>query len=210
MSNGIKVAARRTGLGGHGFSLPELLAVMAVISGVVLSGFLTMARQPSARLRAASHEMLFAFHLARARAIALDHTVYLDFAPAPLTPKDGVYAAFADLNENRQEDPGEREAAQVMLDTVRGARTVKSLPRGVRFGAVGPKVGPGDTALFADGVSFSGGLDRIGFYPHGNSSAGTVYITLGNDPPYTWAVRANLSGTFETWSWEGGPWRRRS
>jgi prepilin-type N-terminal cleavage/methylation domain-containing protein len=201
---------RRPARGERAFTLPELLAVLAVVGGLWLTGNLTLARQPDARARVAAHEIALAFRLARARAISLDRTVYVDFAPAPLTTADGVYTAFADLDDDHAEGPGERDAARVSMDEVRAGRTVKKLPRGVRFGAPGVASGPGGTTVFTDGISFSGGRDRLEFYPRGNSGAGTVYLCAGESPPAVWAVRANLPGTIETWSFADGRWRRRS
>jgi prepilin-type N-terminal cleavage/methylation domain-containing protein len=192
-----------------GFSLPELLAVLALVGGLWMMN-LTLLRQPATRARVAAHGIKLAFHVARARAIGLDRTVYVDFGPAPLSPADGIYTAFADLDDDHQEGPGEREAAQVTFDEIRAGRAVKKLPRGVRFGAPGVAEGPGGTAVFADGISFSGGQNKLAFYPRGNSGAGTVYLCAGEDPPAVWAVRATLPGTIETWSYEDGKWRRRS
>lgn len=195
---------------GSGFTLPELLAVLAIVGGLWLVGNLGLARAPDARLRAVVHELVLTMRVARARAITLNHPVYVDFAPAPLHPADGVYTAFADLDGDHLEGPGEREAAQVLLDGFRSGRTVKSLPRGIRFGAPGVAKGPGGSTVFADGVSFSGGADRVAFFPGGNAGAGTVYLSTGDDELVTWAVRTNLSGTIESWSYEEGRWRRRS
>ncbi len=193
-----------------GFSLPELLAALAVVGGLWLVGSVALARDSHARVRVAAHELVLALRVARARAITLDRTVFIDFAPTPLTPADGVYAAFADLDDDHAEDPGEREAAQVLLDGFRSARMVKVLPRGVRFGAPGVHEGPGGTTVFADGISFSGGTDKVAFYPRGNAGAGTIYLHAGDEVETVWAVRTNLSGTIESWSLESGQWRRRS
>jgi hypothetical protein len=64
--------------------------------------------------------------------------------------------------------------------------------------------------VFADGISFSGGANKVAFFPAGNAGAGTVYLSTGDDEIVVWAVRTNLSGTIETWSLEGSQWRRRS
>ncbi|MFN7952824.1 MAG: GspH/FimT family pseudopilin [bacterium] len=196
--------------GSAGFSIPELLAVVAVLGGLWLIGGLAVARDPHARVRVAAHELVLALRVARARAITLDRTVYVDFAPRPLTPADGVYTAFADLDDDHTEGPGERDAAQVLLDGFRSRRVVKELPRGIRFGAPGVSEGPGGTTVFPDGISFSGGSDKVAFYPRGNAGAGTVYLHAGDAAQVVWAVRTNLSGTIESWSLEGGQWRRRS
>lgn len=196
--------------GDSGFSIPELLAVLAVVGGLWLVGSVALARDSHARVRVAAHELVLALRVARARAITLDRTVYVDFAPMPLKPADGVYTAFADLDDDHTEDPGEREAAQVLLDGFRSARMVKVLPRGIRFGAPGVREGPGGTTVFADGISFSGGTDKVAFYPRGNAGAGTVYLHAGDAAETVWAVRTNLSGTIESWSLESGQWRRRS
>ncbi len=193
-----------------GFSLPELLAVLALVGGLWMMGNLTMLRSPENRTRVAAHELALAFRLARQRAISVNHAVYVDFAPQPLVPADGVYTAFADLDDDHEEGPGERDASQLLLDQVRSGRVVKALPRGVHFGAPGVAEGPGGTTVFADGMSFSGGQNKAGFFPRGNASAGTVYLCAGEDPPAVWAVRTNLPGTIETWSYSDGRWRRRS
>ncbi|MBK7971749.1 MAG: GspH/FimT family pseudopilin [Deltaproteobacteria bacterium] len=203
-------AAKSPPLPRSGFTLPELLAVLAIVGGLWLVGNQALARAPDARLRAVVHDLVLAMRVARTRAITLNHTVYVDFAPAPLRPADGVYTAFADLDGDHAEGPGEREAAQVLLDGFRSGRAVKTLPRGIHFGAPGVAKGPGDSTVFADGVSFSGGADRVAFFPAGNAGAGTVYLSAGDGELVAWAVRTNLSGTIESWSLEDGRWRRRS
>lgn len=197
-------------LAATGFTLPELLAVIAIVGGLWLVGSVALARAPDARLRAVAHELVLAMRVARARAISLNHAVYVDFAPAPLAPTDGVYTAYADLDDDHAEGPGEREAAQVLLDGFRAGRVVKALPHGIHFGAPGLTRGPGGSNVFADGVSFSGGVDRVAFFPGGNAGAGTVYLSTGDGELVAWAVRTNVSGTIESWSFEDGRWRRRS
>ena len=190
----------------------ELLAVIALVAllaGLGL-GATRLASDPSDRVRVAAHHLLFTFHLARSRAILLREPVYLDFAPGEAGPADGLYTAWVDLDRDRAPDPGEHVASRIALSARLDGLPVEPLPRGVRFGPGHLEQGPNGTVAFPDGIGFSGGVDRIGFYPRGHSSAGTCYLSDRRTGTHVWAVRALLSGTFESWSWQDGRWVRES
>lgn len=93
---------------GHGFTLVELLATLAIVAILVAMGvpaFAGFMRQ--LELAAATNDLFAAIHLARAEAIRLDERV--DMVPAGA---DGDWSSgwvvFVDRNDNQRADNGER------------------------------------------------------------------------------------------------------
>ena len=190
------------------FTLIELLMVLVMMTGVVLSGSYYWVSRPDQRTRVAAQQLVIAFRQARAHAIRLQRPVYVDFAPGTHTPADGLYTAFADLDGNGQPGAGEHDAARILHDTMEDGIPLKRLPKGVNFGGSSLEEGPRNTVVFEDGVSFSGGQDRAILYARGTATAGTCYLTARDDALSVYAVRATIPGFFEVWSNVGAGWER--
>lgn len=114
-----------------------------------------------------------------------------------------------DLREMKMRSVIERQTYTINFDTANNFYELSerriNLPFGIRFGfspeVLGPPANPVETPE-ADGVTFS--TNKISFYPQGNNSLGTIYITNGRHE--TMALSLTITGRVKIWKWDGERW----
>ena len=172
-----------------GFTMLELLIVIAVIGIVAAMGFPTfMAQRDRARIKRAGRDMVSHFQMARINAMRDGRTWVVSFDTA-----QNKYSLIHAGNDG-------------VLDTEDDV-TVKviTLPEygDVSYG-IGDDVGarPGGDAP-DDGVSFSG--NRVQFKSDGSSESGTVYVVNGKGQTFAVGSIAR-TGRIKVWADYGQGW----
>jgi len=158
--------ARRTTGRRSGFSLTELLIVVAIlglIAGVVIVGGGTMI--PGAQLSQVVHTLAAEMYGARSEAISRGHTYHIVY--------DLDAGSYHLLTPFRA---GEKGLARTQEERLPGQR--RELPRGIEF-----------TRVLVDGLEYTEGKVMVRFEPLGTVSGHSVLLTQGQfEAQYTLEV----------------------
>lgn len=185
----------RIGCGSRGFSLVELLVVMAIM-GIVMAIAIPayISYLPRIRLREAAGEIASSMKFAKVQAIKTNTTTAVLFNPGA-----GTYKVIVDSGE----------PAGMENWTNGGEDTVKTVTianfKGVSYGSAAGTTRPGDSTDPAPvaGVTFGGNV--VFFTNKAVSVAGTVYIQ--NQKGDTMAIGTNsAAGRVKTWHNFGDGW----
>lgn len=165
----------------HGFTLVELMVVIAIIGIVLLIAVPNFARmQRQARIRSASQKTAQHFKMLRERAIATGGTYVI---------------SFPDQLRYRLHRP-DSTVLDFKLNEVAGGR--------IRFGGVNVANQPPEATMAAPGLN---GIDfpasQLVIDARGGATSGVIYITDGVD---NYAVGVNRLGKVETYTYVGGTW----
>jgi len=216
----------------RGFSLVELMVIIAIVTGLVMVGtpYLRDAARHT-RLKAATRDLAGAIHYARAQAIRTrtNHVVMFGTTPAG-NPLPAPAIVLTDDDGDGQIDPGE-EVRMVPTDP---GREFQGLPRTAGFGktaGVGvPADAPDPLGLFGGPTSAvasfqdpsGAATNQLVFQPDGiprtydpgppfdpgnvGSAAGAVYVTNGNpatgEPGRDYAIVVQALGGVRISQWD--------
>ncbi|MBI9083945.1 MAG: prepilin-type N-terminal cleavage/methylation domain-containing protein [Desulfobacterales bacterium] len=195
MSEATPITRGRSGHGSHGFSLVELMVVIA-IAGVVMAVSVPayLSYLPRIRLREAAREIGSDMQYIKVQAIKTNTTTAVLFNPA------GTYQVITDSGEAAGSENW-TDGGEVVRKTV----TLSDF-KGVSYGSTASTLRPGDTITPVSGVTFNNNV--VMFTNRATSNSGTVYIR--NEKGDTMAVGVTAaSGRVKTWYNYGGGWKDR-
>jgi len=201
-----------------GFTLVELMVTVAIIA--LVAGF-TFGNMNTASYRLKSTAKTLKANMQKARLLAVKENcpVYVDFDLDNDGGSDGTINNFYSLWKDMDND-----IAFDMIDTSGNVVANKKdsrefiedipLPNNISFGTVangngGPATTPAAGALPADGVWFTGDVNKLRFSPQGTSSNGNAYLCApANDEAGSHAVGTNDIGRVRSFYYatEGGSW----
>ena len=208
-----------------GFSLIELIVVLAIMSILLISGYSTL-RTPNEKI--ACKNIFSALQLAKFRAIATGYNAYVDFDMDGGDVSDKFYTVYLDTDNDN--DFGEKDNVNDENEFTASHFAVQdswqnsggesfpavALPSGVAFGlpttnppSSTPTNGSFSAGVLSDGVGFAGGSKRIKFLPKGMPSGfgGSVYVYNINDSiGRSCAVVVASTGIIRMWTWDGNKW----
>ena len=195
LTSSLGLKPRRRLSGRPGFTLIEILIVIAVI-GIMLTIALPYMRvSPQTKVRSAGRDLVRYLEAIRTRALAAKKNVRLTFDLA-----DDSYTAYLDDDGDGTFDQTVAESQAVGIGTRRlrtgtvfGMGNVSELPNY-------PGAGP---VTFAD--------NRVEFNTRGITTPfgvrGVVYIMYRDDPNAVSAVSVSGSASFKVWDYRGGAWQ---
>ena len=161
----------------HGFTLAELLIVIALISiitSIAIPAFLSWL--PNIRINSSSRDLYGVFTRARTEAARRGKNCYVVFNQT-INGKNNVYVAYIDNNSNRKFDAGTDTTISVLADW----------PAQVLFDAT---KGGGDGLTFA---ANDDGLPQVGFSPNMlPTNFGTAF--LKNSKETQKSIVVNITG----------------
>lgn len=184
------------GRNAKGFSMVEMLVVMAII-GIVMAISIPayLSYLPRIRLKAAAREITSDMQYAKVQAIKTNTTTAVLFLPGA-----GTYKVIT--------DSGEASGSENWTDgdeTVFKTVTLADFA-GVSYGANTAATRPGDSSAIDDSVTFLNNV--VTFTNKATSVAGTVYIK--NEKGDTMAVGStSAAGRVKTWFHYGSSWEDR-
>jgi type II secretion system protein H len=165
----------------HGFSLLELLVVVAIVglvASVTLPNFAKMRRR--AALRSAAGELRSVFHLARMRAISSGTNTGLKFV---MLGGAWHFATYEDGDRDGVRNDDIKSGVDRMIAP---PRVVLSQSRVVTIGLIDIPVKDPDGDLVKSPVAFNNSA-ICSFTPVGESTPGTIYLTDADGD--LWCVR---------------------
>ncbi len=158
--------AARTGSGQAGFSLPELLAALAVLGIVAGIGFYTVSTG-GWRSGAVAGQLAQRLQLAATRAVFQQNDFVVRFDLATNT-----YSIHDDRNSDGTVNTSIGETVTTYELDSGGTRIVFGIPEGVD-GIDGTEP--------SSAVTFAGSPPRITFTPHGTATTGEIYLVPAED-----------------------------
>ncbi len=179
--------------GGQGFSLIELLFVIAIL-GILSVTIGVNINSAKTKLKTFVFNTKTRFYQAKFEAIKRSRDVYLDFDFDDVGGIDNGYTIWVDENGDAAYDIGDGD--EIIGDPVQFASD-NSGPQIYDSVGVYPSGGPRDPnggpngAEIGDGVSAGG--DRFKFKPNGDTTRGTVYLYF---PRGAATAKSVLSGPF--------------
>ena len=181
---------QRSSRGVHGFTLVELVIVLALVGIVagIMGPRLTVSA--SRRVEGMAHQMVSHLELARSHALGRRQMTRVVFDESALT-----YTAYVDddRNGNIAQTAGEVSAFQDF-----GERDLEAF---VQFGRGNADAIPGDPQLLAVTLA-SNTLDlSIQGLPVPWGTMGTIYLVHEADPDAVAAISVASSGSFKAWRW---------
>lgn len=181
----------------QGFTIIELLVVMAIIA--VLAGIAVprMRTSPRMHVRIAAQQLVRDAELTRNRALSVKRIARIQFNPGA-----GRYASYGDDNGDNVLAGSD---AEIIFLSAYGTRQFSD---GVTFGRGNATAGiPGETG--AGAITFAN--DRIDFdsrgMPNPFGTKGTVYLTSTRDAGAVFAIQMSAAGGFRLWTYTAnGTW----
>ena len=191
---------KRLPRGAHGFTIVELVMVMAIT--VIMVGIVApnLRVSPSRRVEGMAHQIAAHLELARTNALGKRLMTQVVFDETART-----YTAYVDHDRdgNITQHPSNVE---VLAFPEFGER---ELERFVDFGRGNASTIPGDPSLDAVTLT-SATLDlSVQGVPEPWGTMGTVYLVHRDDKDAVMAISIASSGSFKAWRWSpgGGEWR---
>lgn len=180
-----------------GFTMLELLIVIAVIGITAAMGFPTfMAQRDQARIKRAGRDLVSHFQMARINAMRDGRTWVVSFDTAG--NKYSLIHAGDDGVLDTEDDVKVKE-----LNLADYGDVSFGIGEIVEINESDLKARPGATSSPEDGVSFSG--NRVQFRSDGRSESGTVYVVNGKGQ--TFAVGSiSRTGRIKVWADYGQGW----
>jgi prepilin-type N-terminal cleavage/methylation domain-containing protein len=182
----------------RGFTLIELITVMAVAAALMAIVAPKLRITDKTRARIAARQLMIDLEQARNRSLSQKKKVQVSFNTVA-----NSYTAYADHDADGviAGSAAERSALNAF-----GVRTLES---GIVFGRGNATAGiPGEAGVGA--VTFAGSageFDTRGI-PTPVGTTGTVYITTTSDPSAVYAVSMTAAGSYRFWSFNpGGSWQ---
>lgn len=180
-----------------GFTILELVVVMAMMGILVAVALPRMRASKATHVRHAATQMAQDLELARTRALTTRRYVRAAFEEA--TSTYGFY--LADEGSNAVAESAAERAAY-------GSGGSRVLSDGVRFGRGSAGSLPGDTepaaaVTFADAklnLNHRGTTEPFG-------TRGAIYLTHPDEPGAVSAIAVSAAGTFRVWNHVAGEWR---
>ncbi len=195
MANG---NSKRSPRGAHGFTVVELVIVMAIT--VIMVGIVAPRLQvsPSRRVEGMAHQMVAHLEMARSNALGKRLMTQVVFDQTART-----YTAYVDHDRDGNIA---QNSAEVLAFPEFGERELEMF---VRFGRGNASTIPGDPSL--DAVTLTSAtldLSAQGV-PEPWGTMGTVYLVHRDDNDAVMAISIASSGSFKAWRWSpgGGEWR---
>ena len=189
---------KRSPRGPHGFTIVELVMVMAIT--IIMVGIVAPLLQvsPSRRVEGMAYQMAAHLELARTNALGKRLMTQVVFDETART-----YTAYVD--DDRDGNIAQN-SDEVLAFPEFGAR---ELERFVDFGRGNAATVPGDPSL--DAVTLTNAtldLSAQGV-PEPWGTMGTVYLVHRDDQDAVMAISIASSGSFKAWRWSpgGGEWR---
>jgi prepilin-type N-terminal cleavage/methylation domain-containing protein len=189
---------KRSLRGTHGFTVVELVIVMAVL--VIMVGIVAPRMQMSAsrRVEGMAHQMVAHLELARSNALGKRFMTEIVFDASART-----YTAYVD---DDRDDVLQHDDDEVLAFPEFGAR---DLERFIEFGRGNADPVPGDPSL--DAVTLTDATLNLSIQgvPDPWGTMGTIYLVHSEDPDAVMAISIASSGSFKAWRWSPGgeEWR---
>jgi hypothetical protein len=180
----------------NGFTVVELVIVMAILMIVVTMVAPRIQLSPARTVENMAHQMAGHLELARSNALGKRLMTQVVFDEAART-----YAAYVDHNRD-----GNITRIAAEMNAFPEFRS-RELGRFVEFGRGNASTVPGDPSL--DAVTLTdNALDlSVQGVPEPWGTMGTVYIVHRDDANAVMAISIASSGSFKAWRWSGGEWR---
>ena len=187
----------RTVAAQNGFSLIELLVVMAMIG--ILTGFMVprLRVTPRSKVRLAAQQLARDLELVRTRAL-VDRSI----TRVLFTPGFSAYTGYLDFNRDSVFALSTAET-----DSLRGFGS-RTLETGVQYGRAG---GVPDLPLIPGAGAITLPSNRIDFDTRGITmpfgSRGVIYLTHADDPTAVAAVSITGAAGIRAWVYAEGTWQ---
>lgn len=218
---------RKMGLGSRGFSLIELMIVVAIL-GALAAAVGIYINTADANLKSFAFNLGSRFKQAKFEAMKRGHDVYLDFDYLRDGVIDNGYSMWVDFNDNKnpdgwvdangdgvcQDTEGDCVIAEVVFPNKANPAVDRNGPEIYNGAAAFPTGGPDNdgpgAANIGDGVSANG--NRFRFRPSGDCAlSGAVYIyiprgAVGAEEVAAgpWAIIVNPVGRIRLDEWQPG------
>ncbi len=181
---------------GAGFTIIEVVTVLAVIGIVVAIAMPRLRISPQRRVDSTARQLARDLELARTRALAARRQVRVAFDPST-----GTYVGYLDHDRNQVFDESATEIQALM------GLGERELPPDVRYGRGSAGAVPVDSA--AGAITFPGNrleLNTRGVLePFG--SRGTIYLVHRDVSSVVAAVTVSGSASVQVWTYRGGQWQ---
>ncbi len=194
---------KRSPRGARGFTIVELVIVMAMSAILVSIVAPRLQVSPTRRVQGTAHQIAGHLELARSRALGQRQLTRVVFDS---TAQPQTYTAYVD--HDRDGNIGEDDV-EVSAFGEFGARELEMF---VEFGRGGASTFPGDPSLNAVTLaSTSTGLHTLNLsvqgVPEPWGTTGTIYLVHQDDPDVVAAISIASSGSFRAWRWFQGEWQ---
>lgn len=195
---------------GRGFTLIELVAVMALLGAVAAIAIpRALKTSPYQEVDHAARRLVGDLEQVRTRAMAAKRRVRVAFDATGRR-----YMAYMDVSASRDgnitETAAEAEAAHLLASgTGPGGAPAVKLPKDVKYGKGSATTGPLGNGI-TDPIALSG--DEVEFDARGMvtplGGGGVVYLTYSGETKAVAAVTISGAGAFEVWRYRNGRWER--
>ena len=180
----------------HGFTVVELVIVMAIL--VIMVGIVAPRMQMSAsrRVEGAAYQLVAHMEMARSNALGKRLMTQVVFDETART-----YTAYVDDDRNGTIQQNDDE---ILAFPEFGARELQMF---VDFGQGNASPIPGDPSLNAVTLTNSTLDMSVQGVPEPWGTMGTVYLVHSDDADAVMAISIASSGAFKAWRWSGGEWQ---
>ena len=182
--------------GMHGFTVVELVIVMAIL--VIMVGIVAprLPMSASRRVEGMAHQMAAHLEMARSNALGKRLMTQVVFDGTART-----YTAYVDHDRDGTIVQG---ADEIIAFPEFGARELGMF---VNFGQGNASPVPGDPSLDAVTLTNSTLDMSVQGVPEPWGTMGTVYLVHSDDADAVMAISISSSGAFKAWRWSGGEWQ---